>query len=698
MKLLQLYDVLFEAKEDKLAQTFGKKILAAIEASPNMPPQIATRLAQGGEEMIPLNVVKFLAQYDATPQRKYLQWMVLQFTRGLLLLEDAYKLPEIIQRFEQYGAKLPKKSIDQYKSYRDLDKALIEFEREQTASGTAERSTGLRTFLARPDVQSHMGGTNSKIVYQSPRLLIVQPLNRQASCQLGKGTKWCVAATTSQNYFDHYTSQGPLYFMYTDKGRKYGIHFETNNFMDEQDHPVNILDIIEDNPEMLKAFNPDQIAMAAAKGWNSGTYRNEDQPSFNGAEMFMELWKRHGFVAGPKGQAHLTGESPVFALDLARAGYPLAPEAHAAAIEAGAGNSGTEALKELYQYYQDLAEHGELPEEIRVALAFNEGIGDFGTPEEKAQYDEMITTDIYERTGKFGTIEEVYQQTGLTPVLMERLRQVEDYHRNYYEPWYSTTHGAMVIDEYDDFGEVTDDFEFGDDAKFAHELRTGHNNVEHYDAIPSAYGDVWEALTPEFVHKEIWEGYMMNEDKYRASTYDALMEWADYRDFDYPRDDEGDVDYAKIIKDNTDENGIIDKNFVGNLLEEAVLEELNNKLQHAADIAWMTASEQAEESEWYSQFNQWMSNGMEAELAGQPISVSPRKRKEFADSESPFVVLMPVDNYVQIMSVTEEDGGYPDYRYDLSDVDKFNYHGYGAYPDAGSLAQQFNEYLYMIDE
>jgi len=42
--------------------------------------------------------------------------------------------------------------------------------------------------------------------------MIVRPRSKEGSCYFGQGTKWCISATQSQNYFDSYTSEGKGFY------------------------------------------------------------------------------------------------------------------------------------------------------------------------------------------------------------------------------------------------------------------------------------------------------------------------------------------------------------------------------------------------------------------------------------------------------------------------------------------------------
>jgi hypothetical protein len=71
---------------------------------------------------------------------------------------------------------------------------------------------------------------------------IVVPEDQNAACYYGQGTRWCTAATKGSNYFGHYSKEGPLYILLPKQpkydGEKYQLHFESEQFMDENDYAV----------------------------------------------------------------------------------------------------------------------------------------------------------------------------------------------------------------------------------------------------------------------------------------------------------------------------------------------------------------------------------------------------------------------------------------------------------------------------
>ena len=74
----------------------------------------------------------------------------------------------------------------------------------------------------------------AEIVQRNP--LVIVPKTEAAAKWFGKGTKWCTAAD-KDNMFDYYNKRGLLYIVFWN-GKKYQLHFESMQFMDERDQKI----------------------------------------------------------------------------------------------------------------------------------------------------------------------------------------------------------------------------------------------------------------------------------------------------------------------------------------------------------------------------------------------------------------------------------------------------------------------------
>ena len=154
---------------------------------------------------------------------RYGQWLLRLYKGGRLKEEDLYKAKQYLSLFDKFKGRIERKDIGQYGSLPALYDAVRPFESGHSPSSKSEGERMVKR-------------EGAKKVYEDPEWLVVVPLTREAACLYGKGTQWCTAAETSDNYFDDYNDKGPLYININRRdGSKYQIHFETKSFMDARD-------------------------------------------------------------------------------------------------------------------------------------------------------------------------------------------------------------------------------------------------------------------------------------------------------------------------------------------------------------------------------------------------------------------------------------------------------------------------------
>ena len=84
------------------------------------------------------------------------------------------------------------------------------------------------------DVNS--AASNIEVPYEDDVWKVVIPKSYEASCYWGNGTRWCTATRESDEWYNHYSEQGPLYILIDKKTKdKYQFHFESDQFMNKQD-------------------------------------------------------------------------------------------------------------------------------------------------------------------------------------------------------------------------------------------------------------------------------------------------------------------------------------------------------------------------------------------------------------------------------------------------------------------------------
>jgi acetyltransferase-like isoleucine patch superfamily enzyme len=82
--------------------------------------------------------------------------------------------------------------VTEYQNIDELAKSIEEYDNRQ-----------------RRQVKQVPGGN---VVYEDGRFFVVNPLTHESSCYYGKGTKWCTAANTDDN-FQRYNDDGKLFYV-----------------------------------------------------------------------------------------------------------------------------------------------------------------------------------------------------------------------------------------------------------------------------------------------------------------------------------------------------------------------------------------------------------------------------------------------------------------------------------------------------
>lgn len=107
----------------------------------------------------------------------------------------------------------------------------------------------LGTFIETLDIDTILGRTkgeqssdvnsaasNIEVPYEDKEWKVIIPKSYDASCYWGNGTKWCTATRESNEWYDTYSSQGPLYIIINKHtNEKYQFHFESEQFMNKND-------------------------------------------------------------------------------------------------------------------------------------------------------------------------------------------------------------------------------------------------------------------------------------------------------------------------------------------------------------------------------------------------------------------------------------------------------------------------------
>lgn len=239
---MRLHELLFEGVESKIKyiiNSMASKIAGAAHDDHSaadiilyfQSPKFDGLSDDDFERQAASKILEKLATADPTGDRaNALVWIARMYASREFLLEDVGRLRNDLTKFFQYRSKLANKDLNSYSS---LDQLYDAVESVDDSDTTSKRQ-------ATKDAKVR----GAKKIISTPNLTVVQLLTKEAANLYGKGTKWC---TTSEHggQFESYAQQGPLYALIVKDGgreRKFQLHLETEQFMDERDRPVSAAD------------------------------------------------------------------------------------------------------------------------------------------------------------------------------------------------------------------------------------------------------------------------------------------------------------------------------------------------------------------------------------------------------------------------------------------------------------------------
>ena len=198
-----------------------------------------------------------------------------------LFMEDLFKVNGDLVKFVKYQKYFPtdKRDINKFSSPSALFAFLQSFQLPEKKQKELEKKELKKEIRKTRHGFNHLG---SEIVFEGDNYTVVKiqgdgPEQREAAQWFGgnyeydKGeSRWCTSPPGS-NYFKTYIKQGPLYVILAndDKGQvgkvtglpveRYQWHFESNQFMDRDDHQIDLVKFLTGEGKELKNFFKQQF-------------------------------------------------------------------------------------------------------------------------------------------------------------------------------------------------------------------------------------------------------------------------------------------------------------------------------------------------------------------------------------------------------------------------------------------------------
>lgn len=212
---------------------FSESIISSIISETIVSETTASEIRDKYYKDVPEQDYKQLIFADPTsnPNKdkmgKYGKWILSLYKQGKLNTGDIPELKDSLTYFDKFKNKIEKKDINQYRSVPELYNAVKPF------MDNPNQATSKTDELRKTKQEG------AEKVYEDEEWIVIVSKTEQAACLYGKGTRWCTAAMGSKNMFDYYNRQGPLYVNINKQtGEKFQFHFQTGQFMDEEDNPI----------------------------------------------------------------------------------------------------------------------------------------------------------------------------------------------------------------------------------------------------------------------------------------------------------------------------------------------------------------------------------------------------------------------------------------------------------------------------
>ena len=202
---------------------------------------------------------EWLKEHDPTQNNKYINWMITRYIKGgIQRLED---IPaKVTPALELYSRLALKKKLEpehrDINRIKDLDGLLdvAAYYREKFKDEEEDVTVSKKDKSKNIEKEMYDDG-EAKLLFNDSEYKIVSPVTHRASCYFGKNTRWCTTAENSPGMHSSYTRQGPLIIiLHKPTNTRWQFHSPSNQYMDEEDHPIHLQEFFENHPKVAVFF------------------------------------------------------------------------------------------------------------------------------------------------------------------------------------------------------------------------------------------------------------------------------------------------------------------------------------------------------------------------------------------------------------------------------------------------------------
>ena len=204
-----------------------------------------------------------IEESDPTQNKQYTEWAIRGYiNRVFWHVEDIFSIGATFLAM-----------FHKLKVHKKLPPEIADINGIKTKSEFNEVYTVVDHEYKHYNIQAPLPKGQLKFKKEFENATMVIPKDEAAACYWGEGTKWCTAVVPgrhpeghTKNYFNRYDEEpdsGDLYIIVPEqktgawpKGTRFQLHFETNEYTNENNENINPIDLIYDlGDDVVKWFN-----------------------------------------------------------------------------------------------------------------------------------------------------------------------------------------------------------------------------------------------------------------------------------------------------------------------------------------------------------------------------------------------------------------------------------------------------------
>lgn len=175
-------------------------------------------------------ILNSLEQIDPTKNKQYMMWIINKYLKREFRIEDTDNIRNTLIEFINL-----KTQIKRLGHSVDINQYTL-FQLVELIDSFVTKDVDIDTTVLLSD--------EVKTLYSGPYGELFVPLTEQASCILGKGTRWCTSSTNGNNMFNDYVLSGPLFIWRDKTGKKYQFQIESGQFVNDQDTQISLNELL----------------------------------------------------------------------------------------------------------------------------------------------------------------------------------------------------------------------------------------------------------------------------------------------------------------------------------------------------------------------------------------------------------------------------------------------------------------------